>query len=65
MMKACDKPLKSNPFTTYRDPQTGKWIVVQQEQNKVADTGKSRCFSNVVVKSFEKHLELQVQPVAA
>jgi hypothetical protein len=21
-------PLKPNPFTTYRDPQTGKWVVV-------------------------------------
>ncbi|NJK68891.1 MAG: hypothetical protein HC941_22330 [Microcoleus sp. SU_5_3] len=26
----CDRPLKSNPFTTYRDPITGKWIVVIQ-----------------------------------
>lgn len=64
-MKACDKPLKSNPFTTYRDPQTGKWIVVNQEQHKVEDSGKSRCFSNVVVKSFEKYLESHVQDVAA
>jgi hypothetical protein len=23
----CSQPLKSNPFITYRDPITGKWIV--------------------------------------
>jgi hypothetical protein len=28
--KPCDRPLKSNPFITYRDPITGKWIVVIQ-----------------------------------
>jgi hypothetical protein len=28
MVKPCSKPLKSNPFVTYRDPLTGKWIVV-------------------------------------
>ena len=26
--KPCSKPLKSNPFITYRDPITGKWMVV-------------------------------------
>lgn len=30
MQKQCDKPLKANPFTTYRDPATGKWIVIVQ-----------------------------------
>ena len=30
MQKPCDKPLKANPFTTYRDPATGKWIVIVQ-----------------------------------
>jgi hypothetical protein len=28
--KPCNQPLKSNPFITYRDPITGKWIVVTQ-----------------------------------
>ncbi|MEG4277370.1 hypothetical protein QUA62_07785 [Microcoleus sp. MON1_C1] len=28
--KPCSQPLKSNPFITYRDPITGKWIVVNQ-----------------------------------
>ncbi|HIK54369.1 MAG TPA: hypothetical protein IGS37_04300 [Synechococcales cyanobacterium M55_K2018_004] len=23
-------PLRPNPFTTYRDPQTGQWIVVKR-----------------------------------
>ena len=29
-VKACSEPLKSNPFITYRDPITGKWMVVSQ-----------------------------------
>ncbi|WP_255512277.1 MULTISPECIES: hypothetical protein [Oscillatoriales] len=29
MTKPCDKPLKQNPFLTYRDPETGKWIVTK------------------------------------
>ena len=28
MSKLCKKPLKNNPFSTYRDPVTGKWVVV-------------------------------------
>lgn len=28
-MKICPKPLRSNPFTTYRDPKTGRWLVVK------------------------------------
>jgi ribosomal protein L5 len=28
MIKPCSQPLKINPFTSYRDPVTGKWIVV-------------------------------------
>lgn len=28
MAKVCSKPLKSNPFRTYRDPATGRWIVI-------------------------------------
>jgi hypothetical protein len=27
----CSQPLKSNPFITYRDPITGKWIVDKSE----------------------------------
>lgn len=33
-MKPCDKPLKTNPFNTYRDPATGKWIVVKPDPPK-------------------------------
>ncbi|MGB3263144.1 MAG: hypothetical protein WBA89_04225 [Microcoleus sp.] len=29
-VKSCSESLKSNPFITYRDPITGKWIVVNQ-----------------------------------
>jgi hypothetical protein len=28
MSNTSKKPLRQNPYTTYRDPQTGKWIVV-------------------------------------
>jgi hypothetical protein len=24
-----EKPLRQNPFTTYRDPVTGQWVVVK------------------------------------
>ncbi len=29
MTKPCAKPVKTNPFLTYRDPTTGRWIVVK------------------------------------
>ena len=33
MIKPCSQPLKTNPFTTYRDPVTGKWTVVNTVEN--------------------------------
>ncbi len=30
------KPLRQNPFMTYRDPDTGKWLVVKQQQQQAA-----------------------------
>ncbi len=32
--KPCSEPLKSNPFITYRDPITGKWIVLNENLPK-------------------------------
>jgi hypothetical protein len=32
MIKPCNQPLKINPFTSYRDPVTGKWVVVETVQ---------------------------------
>jgi hypothetical protein len=29
MVTPSKKNLKTNPFTTYRDPKTGKWVVVK------------------------------------
>lgn len=29
MITPCNQPLKTNPFTTYRDPVTGRWTVVE------------------------------------
>jgi hypothetical protein len=34
-MKGYKKQLKVNPFTTYRDPQTGRWVVVKTEYQGV------------------------------
>lgn len=31
MGKTCSSPLKANPFTTYRDPKTGRWVVVTND----------------------------------
>ncbi len=31
--RPCSKPLKTNPFTAYRDPATGRWITVQPESS--------------------------------
>ncbi|MGL5059001.1 MAG: hypothetical protein ACRC62_03380 [Microcoleus sp.] len=39
-VKSCNKPLKSNPFITYRDPLTGKWIVVHQNLPQEKTEGK-------------------------
>ncbi|MBW3584655.1 MAG: hypothetical protein KY448_02115 [Cyanobacteria bacterium 0813] len=36
-VKPCSEPLKSNPFITYREPITGKWIVVSQNLPKAAE----------------------------
>ncbi|MCC3406187.1 MAG: hypothetical protein JGK17_11465 [Microcoleus sp. PH2017_10_PVI_O_A] len=40
MIKPCSQPLKINPFTSYRDPVTGKWTVVPTVQN-VCETDSS------------------------
>lgn len=32
MSKSSHPPLKQNPFYTYRDPKTGKWIVIKPPQ---------------------------------
>lgn len=36
-MKLCPKPLRSNPFTTYRDPKTGRWLVVKPTDSTKID----------------------------
>ncbi|MGL5060683.1 MAG: hypothetical protein ACRC62_11955 [Microcoleus sp.] len=33
MIKPCSQPLKTNPFTSYRDSVTGKWVVVNTVEN--------------------------------
>ena len=30
MPKLCTKPLKQQPFYSYRDPKTGRWYVVRK-----------------------------------
>ncbi|NJK74274.1 MAG: hypothetical protein HC849_28640 [Oscillatoriales cyanobacterium RU_3_3] len=34
-----NKTLKSNPFVTYRDPLTGKWIVVLHQNLQKSQAG--------------------------
>lgn len=34
-VQKCSKALKENPFITYRDPTTGKWVVVKAEPQKL------------------------------
>lgn len=31
MARVSSDPLQPNPFTTYRDPKTGRWIVVKSQ----------------------------------
>lgn len=33
MARVSSEPLQPNPFTTYRDPNTGAWIVVKSQLN--------------------------------
>ena len=34
MAKLCSRPLRPNPFHTYRDPHTGKWVVVESASSE-------------------------------
>lgn len=36
MATPTQKQLRHNPYTTYRDPMTGRWIVIKPEQQKAA-----------------------------
>ncbi len=38
MIKPCNQPLKINPFTSYRDPATGRWTVVPTVQYGETDS---------------------------
>jgi hypothetical protein len=38
MITPCNKPLKNNPFTTYRDPVTGRWNVVVETVLTTSET---------------------------
>ncbi len=34
MARVSNQPVKKSPFTTYRDPQTGKWIIEKCQENE-------------------------------
>ncbi|TAG93828.1 MAG: hypothetical protein EAZ09_22445 [Oscillatoriales cyanobacterium] len=38
MITPCNQPLKKNPFTTYRDPVTGRWTVVVETVLTTSET---------------------------
>ncbi|CBN54614.1 MULTISPECIES: hypothetical protein [Kamptonema] len=65
MTKPCNQPLKANPFTADRDPDTGKWTVKKiAEQNYKSDSHlnlvqPSGSIDNIHVKS---HLKIGVAP---
>lgn len=41
MARVSSDPLQPNPFTTYRDPKTGKWIVVESQPKLDLCVGKN------------------------
>ncbi|NJK75496.1 MAG: hypothetical protein HC942_17555 [Microcoleus sp. SU_5_6] len=65
MIKPCSKPLKVNPFTSYRDPVTGKWTVVNSAVNNVENACESDSSLKQPVPSpqaSQTEPKLQVQP---
>lgn len=34
MASPCNKPLKTNPFISRRDPKTGRWHIIKQPPRK-------------------------------
>ncbi len=34
-MEGSKKQLRTNPFTTYRDPKTGRWVVVKPKVQEI------------------------------
>jgi hypothetical protein len=41
MARVSSDPLQPNPFTTYRDPKTGRWIVVESQPKLDLCVGKN------------------------
>ncbi|HEY9641016.1 MAG TPA: hypothetical protein V6C57_11065 [Coleofasciculaceae cyanobacterium] len=35
MKKTSNKPLKANPFIAYRDPHTGRWLVLKMNNEQL------------------------------
>ena len=42
MSRSSQNYLKPNPFTTYRDPETGRWVVVQENVTYLAQASAKR-----------------------
>ena len=40
-MKNSEKSLKPNPFNTYRDPETGRWIVIKDQESSLQPEEKA------------------------
>ncbi len=51
MPNPCSKPLKPNPFETYRDPVTGRWEVKYPASNQPD-------FSDIVSAAWLEHSEV-------
>ncbi|WP_198648437.1 hypothetical protein [Cyanothece sp. BG0011] len=46
MAKTSQQPLQPNPFRTYRDPQTGVWVVIPETTNPFHPSGGQKISSH-------------------
>ena len=53
MTRPCNKPLRANPFTTQRDPKTGRWQVIKPYPGQTTgDPGKQHRPCKVLAQYF-------------
>jgi hypothetical protein len=54
MAKVSSQPLQPNPFATYRDPNTGLWLIVQGNAPKTQTESTMKENQNPCTTSAEK-----------
>ena len=61
MAKPCNQPLKVNPFTTDRDPNTGKWTVNKMvQQTYKSDANLNRVHQSGLIDNINVKVHSQV-----